>query len=92
MQCRSSQNGFGSLHVSFVHGASAVVGCRSQTPVSILTPRPRGSSVWAYTSTFGGGMVAGDTVRLDIRVDPGANCFLGSQASNKIYRNPVLFK
>src|SRR5688572_19250989 len=82
------QNGFASLHVGYVQGASAVVGCRSGTPLSLLTPRSRGSSVWAYTSSFGGGMVAGDEIQIDIKIDAGASCFLGSQASNKIYRNP----
>ena len=83
------QNGFASLHVGYVQGASAVVGCRSGTPLSLLTPRARGSSVWAYTSSFGGGMVAGDQIKIDVTIDPGAICFLGSQASNKIYRNPA---
>ena len=82
------QYGFASLHVGYVHGASAVLACRSGTPLSLLTPRSRGDSVWAYTSSFGGGMVAGDNIQIDIQVDPGATCFLGSQASNKIYRNP----
>ena len=45
--------------------------------------------MWAYTSSFGGGMVAGDRTRLEVTVDPGACCFLGTQASTKIYRNPA---
>lgn len=55
----------------------------------MLTPRPRGPSVWAYTSNLGGGMVAGDTSRIDLTIDPGALCYLGTQASSKIYRNPL---
>jgi urease accessory protein len=89
MQPRINQCGFASLHVGFVHGASTLLNCRSRTPVSLLTPRPRGESVWAYTSSFGGGMVAGDSVAFDITIDADATCFLGSQASNKIYRNPA---
>jgi urease accessory protein len=89
MQPRINQCGFASLHVGFVHGASTILNCRSRTPLSVLTPRPRGESVWAYTSSFGGGMVAGDTIALEIIVDANATCFLGSQASNKIYRNPT---
>lgn len=57
--------------------------------MKLLMPRPRGESVWAYTSSFGGGMVAGDRTRLEVTVDPGACCFLGTQASTKIYRNPA---
>ena len=33
-------------------------------------------------------MLAGDQSRLDLRVGKGARCFLGTQASTKIYRNP----
>ena len=88
MQETRSQAGFASLHVGHVHGASAVLGCRSRTPVSLLTPRARGASVWAYSSSFGGGMVAGVSVTVDIQIDRSAVCFLGSQASNKVYRNP----
>ncbi|HMJ89925.1 MAG TPA: urease accessory protein UreD, partial [Candidatus Acidoferrum sp.] len=33
-------------------------------------------------------MVAGDCTRLDVTVDARARCFLGTQASTKIYRNP----
>lgn len=53
-----------------------------------MTPRARGESVWAYTSSFGGGMVAGDRTRLEVKVDAGARCFLSTQASTKVYRNP----
>lgn len=54
----------------------------------MLTPRAHGRSVWACTSSFGGGLVAGDQTRLDVRLGPGARCFLGTQASTKVYRNP----
>jgi len=33
-------------------------------------------------------MVAGDETRLDVQIDASARCFLGTQASTKIYRNP----
>jgi urease accessory protein len=33
-------------------------------------------------------MVAGDNIEIEIKVDTGAICFFGSQASNKVYRNP----
>src|SRR4029453_17992338 len=49
----------------------------------------RGDSVWAYTSSFGGGLVAGDRTRLELRLDAKARCFLSTQASTKVYRNPA---
>ena len=82
-------NGQAALVVSMVHGLSAATTAWARTPLKLLTPRARGESVWAYTSSFGGGMVAGDCTRLDVTVDAGARCFLGTQASTKIYRNPA---
>lgn len=84
-----SANGHAALTVSLVHGLSAATTAWARTPLKLLTPRARGESVWAFTSSFGGGMVAGDCTRLDVAVDAGARCFLGTQASTKIYRNPA---
>ncbi len=81
--------GDAALAVSMVHGLSAATIVWARSPLKLLTPRPRGGSVWAYTSSFGGGMVAGDRTRLEVTVDAGARCFLGTQASTKIYRNPA---
>lgn len=80
--------GHGTLEIQFVAGQSAVTGSRSTSPLKLLAPRPRGQSVWAYTSSFGGGLVAGDQTRLDLLVGAGSRCFLGTQAATKIYRNP----
>jgi urease accessory protein len=81
--------GDAALAVSLVHGLSAATTAWARSPMKLLTPRSRGESVWAYTSSFGGGMVAGDRTRLEATVDSGACCFLGTQASTKIYRNPA---
>ncbi len=82
-------NGEAQLYVASVAGRSAVVRSRARNPLRILTPRPQGEAVWAYTSSFGGGMVAGDRTRVEVALDAGACCFLSTQASTKIYRNPA---
>src|SRR5262249_4405017 len=82
-------NGSAALHVAKVRDRSAVLSSWSRSPLTLLTPRSRGESVWAYTSSYGGGMVAGDETSLDVRVDAGARCFLSTQASTRIYRNPA---
>jgi len=84
----SAQRGRAQLTVESVSGQSTVTSAFASTPLKLLTPRSRGQSVWAYTSSFGGGFVAGDETRLDLRIGKGARCFLGTQASTKIYRNP----
>jgi len=78
-----------SLQVEVVAGQSAVTSARATSPLKLLTPRSRGPSVWVYLSSFGGGLVAGDETRLDIRLGPEARCFIGTQASTKVYRNPL---
>ncbi len=83
-----SSNGHAALGVTLVHGLSTATTAWARTPLKLLTPRSRGESVWACTSSFGGGMVAGDRTRLDVTIDAGAKCLLGTQASTKIYRNP----
>ncbi len=80
--------GCAKLEVESVAGQSAVTSAFARSPLKLLTPRPRGQSVWACTSSFGGGFVAGDETRLELRIGHGARCFLGTQASTKIYRNP----
>jgi urease accessory protein len=39
-------------------------------------------------ASFGGGFVAGDETSLDVRLGANARCFLTTQASTKVYRNP----
>jgi urease accessory protein len=85
------RSGVGALEVSHVAGQSAVVSCNSSSPVKILAPHPRGKSVWAYLSSFGGGMVGGDHTQIEITVNERARCFFSTQASTKIYRNSIQF-
>jgi urease accessory protein len=51
-----------------------------------LTPANHGHAAWVFTSTFGGGLVGGDAIRLEARVDEGATLVLLTQASTKVYR------
>jgi urease accessory protein len=43
--------------------------------------------VWACLSNYGGGFVAGDQARLDLKLGANTRCFFGTQAATKIYRN-----
>jgi len=80
--------GAGGLEVCVVSGLSAVTSVHARSPLKLLVPRPRGAAVWAYVSSFGGGLVAGDQTRLSVKIKEGARCFLTTQASTKVYRNP----
>lgn len=39
-----------------------------------------------YTSSLGGGLVRGDSLRLDIEVGPGATLFVSSQSQTKVFK------
>lgn len=77
------------LHVGCHQGTSFVASLQSTSPLRLLAPVSRGPSVWAYASSFGGGMLAGDETQLDLRLDPGARGFVGTQSATKVYRNPL---
>lgn len=84
-----SEKGRAALEIKIVFGESTVTSAFAANPLKLLTPVPRGPGVWAYTSSFGGGLVAGDQTQLDISIGAGARCFLGTQSSTKVYRNPL---
>ncbi len=71
-------------------GARTVVAAaRATAPLKLLTPRNHGHASWVITATFGGGLVDGDAIDLDVDVAPRAAALLGTQASTKIYRSPT---
>ncbi|MBX3747622.1 MAG: urease accessory protein UreD [Verrucomicrobiae bacterium] len=83
-----AESGAARLEVACVDGATAVTSAYSRSPMRLLVPVARGASVWAYTASFGGGCVAGDRSSLDLQLGAGTRCFVGTQSSGKVYRNP----
>lgn len=80
--------GRGALEVSRVRGANVVTRAHADAPLRLLLPDNRGSALWAYTTSYGGGLVDGDALSLDARVGPGAALLLATQASTKVFRGP----
>jgi urease accessory protein len=78
--------GWGELTVELVAGQSGATSAEAHSPLKLLVPRPRGLSVWAYLSNFGGGLLPSDKLDFKLRIANGSRCFLGTQASTKIYR------
>ena len=60
----------------------------AHSPLRLLTPRNHGHAAWAYTSSFGGGLVDGDHVSLEVEVAPAATALLSTQGANRVYRSP----
>lgn len=74
------------LEVGLVEGRSVVLSAQSMAPVRLLNPLNHGHAAWVFQSSYGGGFVANDEVRLEVDVLAGASLFLSSQASSKVYR------
>lgn len=70
-------------------GATRVRTLYQKTPLRVLRPYPeRGDAFAAVLVNTAGGMVAGDSLDVDIRAGAGARALLMPQAAEKIYRSP----
>jgi urease accessory protein len=85
----SGKPGTGELELSLVGGKTVVTRARANSPLKLLTPKSHSSSAWVFSSTYGGGLVTGDHIHLDVSLGNGTTCLLGTQASTKIYRSPA---
>lgn len=70
-----------------VDGRSRVVRNRATNPLKLWAPRRPGPHAWIYSTTFGGGLVSGDRVQLDLDIETNATAVLTTQASTKVYRS-----
>jgi urease accessory protein len=64
---------------------SDVIRSRAAGPLRLLHPRAAGNAAWIVTSSFGGGLVDGDEVALDVVIESGT-ALITTQASSKIYK------
>ena len=68
-------------------GRSVVTEAYATSPLRLLMPRNAGAGAWVYLSSYGGGLVTGDQLTLDVVVERGATALLATQASTKVYRS-----
>jgi urease accessory protein len=66
---------------------STVTRAYAESPLKWLTPVTRGAAAWVFASSYGGGLVGGDHLDVDVEVAAGATAFLSTQASTKVYRS-----
>jgi urease accessory protein len=83
----ASAAGTGVVHVARGPQRSVVTRAFASSPLRLLTPRNHGGAAWVYSSTYGGGLVDGDDLNIDVRVGPGATMLLATQAATKVYRS-----
>src|SRR5262249_38185959 len=77
--------GEGVCEVARRGAGSAVVRLAARSPLRLLTPRNHGGAAWVVTTSYGGGLVDGDALRIALRVGPGAAAYLATQSSTKVY-------
>ena len=81
-------HGRGRLSVDLGHGGRSVVTqAYATSPLRLLMPKNHGAAAWIYTSTYGGGLVGGDRIALNVDVGSGAAAVVSTQASTKVYRS-----
>jgi urease accessory protein len=84
------QPALGSARLAFCRSGSKTVLAKAfaMNPLRILAPRNHGEAAWVFLSNFGGGLVDGDRLDVDVDVREGAAALIGTQASTKVYRSP----
>jgi urease accessory protein len=78
--------GRGAIDFERCGAATVLRTMRATSPLKLLAPRNHGRGAWVFVATFGGGLVAGDAIHLEVGVGPEACALLGTQASTKVYR------
>jgi urease accessory protein len=80
--------GVGRIAVTRRGERSMVLEAFATSPLRLLTPSNHGHAAWIFLSGYGGGLVDGDHILLDVHVESGAAAYVASQASTKVYRSP----
>src|SRR3954465_14107315 len=83
-----AQPGAGLLQLHRLRGRTRVTRSLARSPLKLLAPDTAAPAAVVYVTTFGGGLLAGDHVRLDVDAGERTTTFLGTQSATKIYRAP----
>lgn len=84
------QAGSGLLTFQRVAGETVVSRLRATNPLRFLNPRNHGQAAWVYATNFGGGLVSGDQISIDLQVDADAQAVLLTQSTSKVYASDVM--
>lgn len=79
------REGDGICEVARRGAGSAVVRLSTRSPLRLLTPRNHGRAAWVVSTSYGGGLVDGDALRVSLGVGPGAAAYVTTQAATKVY-------
>ncbi|MDB5103322.1 MAG: hypothetical protein JWP91_1011 [Fibrobacteres bacterium] len=79
--------GLNSIAVERDGDASRLTRCLGYPPIKFINPRPQQGCCQIYVSNYGGGLVDGDAIRMQVDCLPGSRTYLGTQSSTKVYRS-----
>ena len=66
-----------------MRGVTALTRVRAASPLKVLNPRNAGPSAWVYLATYGGGLLGGDALSVDVSVGAGAHALVADTSVNK---------
>jgi urease accessory protein len=75
------------LTVAQVRQQSRLVASRSVQPLKIINPKSTGPACHAVLASYGGGLVAGDSIRLRVHCEEGSRLLLTTQANTRIFKS-----
>ncbi len=76
------------LTVAQVRGQARLVASRSLQPLKIINPAaPASPACHVVLASYGGGLLAGDSIRLRVRCEAGSRLLLSTQANTRIYKS-----
>jgi urease accessory protein len=81
------QDTWSRLEVELCCGVSRLTVCRSIAPLRIVNPRVAGPSCHVLVSHYGGGMLDGDDISLEISCKEGARLHMGSVGNLHVYKS-----
>jgi urease accessory protein len=70
-----------------VRGKSRLVACKNTQRLKLLQPGSPATACHVVLSSYGGGLVTGDVIRLRVAVRAGARLALTTQASTRVFRS-----
>jgi len=75
------------LEVAQVRERTRLIACTSLQPLKVFNPNSPTGVCHVVLSSYGGGLVAGDTIRLRINGLANSRLFISTQASTKVFRS-----
>jgi len=83
---RTQGDGRGHVLIERIGGRSAITRMSAHSPLRLLAPRASGECVWVFSSTFGGGLLAGDKIEMDLETAARSSCLLSTQSQTKVFK------